>query len=66
MNGFIAGFKDRCKRFVFGLILKSKDQLSIPDDSDGSSTRLCLALQFFRNGQKRYFEGFLSPFFSKT
>ena len=31
-------FKDACNQFGFGLISKSKNQLSISDNSDGSST----------------------------
>ena len=31
-------FKGACNQFGFGMILKSKDQLSISDNRDGSST----------------------------
>ena len=57
-------FKVACNHFGFGFILKSKDQLSIFDNSDGSSSLASFALKFFKNGKKKVFFGVSTPFFS--
>ena len=58
-------FKVACNQFGFGMILKSKDQLSISDTSDGSSTPL-LNYKIFKKWPKMLLLGVSTPFFLKT
>ena len=60
-------FKGTCNKFGFGLIFKSKDQLLISDDSDGSSTSVFSSI-IFQKWQKKnaIFRRFQPPFSRKS
>ena len=58
-------FKGACNQFGFGVILKSKDQLSISDHRDGSSTSVFSSTIFKKMTNTAIFRVF-NPFFSKT
>ena len=55
-------FKDACNQFGFGLILKSKDQLSIFDNSASSSTSV-FSSTIFKKWLKALFLGGYKPLF---
>ena len=58
-------FKDACNQFDFGLILKSKDQLSTSDNSNASSTSVVSPTIFLKRAKHAIFWVSASSF-SKT